>query len=90
MRLFEKFEQLTDQRVVITLKGGKKIHGRLLGFFKDTEFSGSPFVLQWHVADDIDADGGFDIFGMKKGKIVNHKDIAEVFFKEDSSTMRFA
>ena len=89
MELFEKLEQLSNQQVVIMLKNGKKLRGKLIGFFKDEEFSSSRFAMKWHIVDQHDPDNGFDIFGLHKGTIVNQNDIAEVHFMEDNSIMKF-
>lgn len=88
--LYNKYFNLSNRIIEITLKNGYKIKGEIIGFFLDDEDDREPHIVKWQIIKENDKIL-FDenTFVCSIGEIINQKDIAEVYFKEDSSIMKF-
>lgn len=85
--LYEKYVQLKDTRVKMTLKNGDIVQGYIIGYFYDD--MEDDIIDQWQIGSEHELeDLGEDQSGHNFGKLVHQKDIDEVFFLEDKSILK--
>ena len=90
-KMLEKYFSLTNCDVEVLLKNGRMIKGVIIGFYSNDEELEEPAVHHWHIIDQNDKIAfGFDPFGLIKGEIVKHSEIASIYFHEDNSRMDFS
>lgn len=87
--LHDKYFGLSDRRVELLLRNGKKLRGFIIGFYYGDDDSETPPVTMWHFTDeDAEMNTGFDCFGHLRGEIIRHSDIDTVYFFEDDSILK--
>lgn len=87
---FDKYFQLSDRKITVTLKNGESYTGYIIGFFYEDDITDEPAIYKWHIVEEKeDIPIGEDIFGFLKGKIIHQKDVSEIFIFCDNSTIHF-
>ena len=90
LELYEYYFARPNRVIEITLKNNSIFTGVIIGFFKGDEDAREPYILKWHIVSEEDKMSfGRDAFGFLIGEIISHKDISQVKFHEDNSTMTF-
>jgi hypothetical protein len=85
--LYEKYSQLKDTRVKVTLKNGDIVQGYIIGYFYDD--LDDDVIDQWQIGSEHELeDLGEDQSGYNFGKLVRQEDISEVFFLEDKTVLK--
>lgn len=88
--IYDKLMALHQPEIRVTLKNGKVFTGILIGFYKGDSHTNKPFISKWHIIKSKDSTTlGSDIFGSRLGELINHEDIARIYFKNDKSTIQF-
>jgi hypothetical protein len=87
---YDKFMTLRLPEIRVSLKNGKTITGTLIGFYKGNGHKNEPFITKWHILKSKDSTTlGSDVFGNRIGGLINHEEIARIYFREDKSTIHF-
>ena len=88
--LYNRYFRLANRNIEILLKNGRKIHGRIVGYFSSDADSRESPIHHWHI---INGKGSscrdYSGIGVEQGELIRHCDIASVTFEEDNSTLFF-
>ena len=88
--LHHKYFGLKNPQIIIKLKNGRVLKGIIHGYYHGDEDKGEPRYWMWHILDPNEAYTlGVDAFGFQMGEIIRHREIAEVYFEEDHTKMKF-
>ena len=85
--IYDKYYNVKDRIVEITLKDNTILEGILVSFFHGGNETGGPFIVRWHFIDKKDMEAyhkGFDVpldGNQDLGRIIAQKDIRNVRFK---------
>lgn len=86
--LYQKIRSLWDKALEVTMKDGRIMKGKFIGYFLGDIEEGEQYIIQWRVTDADDMSGA-DAFGFLKGSLIVQSDIAQVKFLQDNSIMKF-
>lgn len=87
---FEKYFLLINRNIIVKLRNGNSIKGIIIGFYRGEPDSHDTYITGWHIIHPEDKVFlGLDTFGYMTGVIIQQKDIAEVYFEQDQSSMKF-
>ena len=90
LQLYEKYTAIINRKVEITLKDNTSIIGMLIGYFKQDDDATEIHINSWHVVDEHDEETiEIDTFGSFVGTVIKQNKIAEIYFFEDDTSMRF-
>lgn len=88
--LYDKYFNLTDRFITVTLKNGVIISGFFIAFRCGNRLSSDSFITQWQLVSEADKNTlGIDPAGFFLGQFVQQKDILEINFHQDNSIMHF-
>lgn len=83
--LYDKLDEIQNKKVKLHLKNGDIKTGIIVGFFHGDE----EYVERWVFQETEDTNNEAITLNAEEGKIINHKDIIEVFFFDDHSQIIF-
>lgn len=88
--LYDRYAGLSNKRIELVLKNGRRVQGLIAGFFKGDEESEEPYIIRWHIAEEKEkrSPGDYNL-GYTEGEMIAQKEIAEVRFFEDNSVLQF-
>ena len=88
--LYNKYFKLKNRKLDIRLKNNSVLTGEFIGFFKGEDEFNEPYIISWHFIDYPKNNFiGHDSFGFFLGKIIDQNDLAQIYFYEDHSIMKF-
>jgi hypothetical protein len=87
--ILQKYFTLKSKKVIINLKNKELVKGFIIGYFKGEENFDDTEIYKWHIVS-IENKILFpiDAFGLETGIFVLQKDITEIQFLEDNSTIK--
>lgn len=89
-QLYEKYFNLINPKITLTLKNGCQITGQFIAFCYGDKFGNDTYVWRWQILTQSDKNTlGLDPFGFLVGIYVLQKDISIILFHQDNSTIRF-
>lgn len=89
-QLYQKYFNLTNRTIEVTLKNGRKITGVFVSFCLGEEERNEPYTTKWHIVNEKDKHTlGIDAFGFLIGEYIEQKDIESIKFFDDNSEMKF-
>jgi len=88
--LYAKYISCPDDRVEMTLKSGRIIRGKIVGYFYKDSDSEIPVISKWRIVDEKDTCSTvLNSLNISNGEIITHKEISEVNFLYDKSKISF-
>jgi small nuclear ribonucleoprotein (snRNP)-like protein len=90
-QLYDSYFKLTNRTITVTLKNGRKMVGVFIAFCRGNNLVEKPYITHWHLVDkNHKTTVGIDAFGYPIGEYIPQKDIAEIQFHQNNSSMLFA
>lgn len=87
--LYDKYFQLNNQNVEVTLKNGNILRGKFIGFYKAEDNDG-PYITHMHIAEQEQRPQvHLESLGEIPGVTVDEHDIATIRFQEDGTVLDF-
>lgn len=87
--LYNKYFGLGNQDVELTLRDGRVLRGKLVGFYKAEDIKG-PYITHLHIIEEGQTEQlHLESLGEIPGLTVDEHDIASLWFPEDGTTLIF-
>ncbi len=87
--LLNRYLNASNCLVLLTLKTGRIVKGRIAGYCKDDFESEKPTIAYWHLVSETEKSiSGTDMFGFPTGEFIHSEDIVEITFYSDNTVLK--